>query len=127
MLDTARRGGDRIAKAREHALPAISIFLTLAFAGTLPSVAEELKMRVDGEGNVHFGNSSEPELCCMCQKSLRYEVQPDQTRFDLASGLSRSVGNDRVFLSPDGDAWYCEGVREMGSLSRKCGLVPDLL
>ncbi len=86
--------------------------------------AEPLQMRKDAEGNIHFGNPGNPELCCMCQPAADYQTQPGKVLFSLPAGLKRAVSNDSVFLSPDGQAWYCEGVKEGGRLSQKCGLVP---
>ncbi len=89
--------------------------------------AEGLQERMDVEGNVHFGTSSSPNLCCMCQPALDYETRDSQTIFILQYGLRRAVANERVFLSGDGKAWYCEGNREMGQSSQKCGLTPQAM
>lgn len=95
--------------------------------GGIPASAEALRQSRDTEGNVHFGTSRNPNLCCMCMPALRFESERGRTRFFLPYGLERTVGNDRVFSSQDGKAWYCEGVREMGRSSHKCGLIPALL
>ncbi len=75
---------------------------------------------------MHYGTESDPYLCCMCQPALDYTSDGGSTVFSLEHGLERSVGNDRVFLSQDGRAWYCEGIREIGRSSQKCGLIPPL-
>jgi hypothetical protein len=98
-----------------------AIFLS-ALAGAVS--AEPLVKREDTEGNVHFGTASNPNLCCMCQPALDYETRSGQTIFALQYGLERAVSNERVFLSGDGKAWYCEGTREVGRFGRKCGLTP---
>jgi hypothetical protein len=95
--------------------------------GSVAVSAEILQKRKDAEGNVHFGTSSDPELCCMCQPAIDYETQHGRTTFFLKQGLERAVANDRVFLSGDGKAWYCEGTREMGRFGRKCGLIPQAM
>jgi hypothetical protein len=87
--------------------------------------AEPLAKLEDAEGNVHFGTSVNPNLCCMCQPALDYETRRAQTIFALQYGLERAVSNERVFLSGDGKAWYCEGTREVGRFGRKCGLTPQ--
>ncbi len=89
--------------------------------------AEVLTKRQDAEGNVHYGTERAPDLCCMCRPALRYEAAIGRTVFHLPHGIERAVGNDRVFLSDDGRAWYCEGTRELGRLGRKCGLVPPVM
>ena len=71
--------------------------------------AEALLKHKDAEGNVHFGTASDPYLCCMCQPAVDYETHRGQTKFVLPYGLERAVANARVFLSADGDVWYCEG------------------
>lgn len=96
-----------------------------ALAG--PAAAEPLRKLVDGEGNVHFGTASDPHACCMCQPALDHRTGGDRTTFLLRHGLRRTVGNERVFLSADGEAWYCEGTREIGRFGDKCGLVPPLM
>ncbi|WP_136660413.1 hypothetical protein [Nitratireductor sp. XY-223] len=101
-----------------------AVFLCLA--GTAVD-AQTLQKRQDAEGNVHYGTPANPELCCMCQPALRYETEGGRTRFHLRYGIERAVANERVFLSEDGSAWYCEGAREMGNAGRKCGLVPPVM
>lgn len=95
--------------------------------GNVSVSAEALLKRKDAEGNVHFGISSNRNLCCMCQPALDYETRHGQTIFVLQYGLERAVANERVFLSGDGKAWYCEGDREMGLSSQKCGLTPQVM
>lgn len=92
-----------------------------------PASAEPLHKRMDAEGNVHYGTATDPNLCCMCRPALSYAPQGGRTVFFLRHGLERAVGNERVFISADGRAWYCDGVREMGRATRKCGLVPPLM
>ena len=89
--------------------------------------AEALLKYNDAEGNTHFGTASNPHLCCMCQPAVDYKTGRGQTNFVLPYGLERAVANERVFLSEDGDAWYCEGNREMGQFSQKCGLTPQTM
>ena len=89
--------------------------------------AEVLLKHKDAEGNVHFGTASNPHLCCMCQPAVDHETRHSQTNFVLPYGLERAVSNERVFLSGDGDAWYCEGNREMGQFGQKCGLTPQTM
>ena len=94
---------------------------------TVPAAvsAEALQKRWDADGAVHFGTSANPNLCCMCQPAVDYGTSGGRTRFHLRHGLERTVANERVYLSTDGAAWYCEGLREMGRSGRKCGLVPQ--
>ena len=95
--------------------------------GDVAVSAEALLKRKDAEENVHFGTSSNPNLCCMCQPALDYETRHSQTTFVLQYGLERAVANERVFLSGDRKAWYCEGNREMGLSSQKCGLTLQVM
>ena len=95
--------------------------------GAEAASAEALLKYRDAEGSIHFGTASNPHLCCMCQPALDYEARSGQTKFILPYGLERAVSNGRVFLSGDGEAWYCEGNREMGRFSQKCGLTPQTM
>jgi len=107
-----------------------TLFLAVAIVMAPPGVsagAEPLRKRTDAEGNVHYGTASDPYACCMCEQALGYESHAGNTTFLLRHGLTRIVGNERVFVSGDGEAWYCEGTREMGRFGRKCGLVPPLM
>ena len=95
--------------------------------GTGAASAEALLKYKDAEGSTHFGTASNPHLCCMCQPAVDYETHRGQTNFVLPYGLERAVSNGRVFLSGDGEAWYCEGDREMGQFNQKCGLTPQAM
>ena len=102
-----------------------STFLAI-FAAACVAKAAQLEKFVDPEGNIHFGTPSNPTQCCMCQQAVRFVSGPGNVTFSLRQGLERTVGNDRVYLSPDRDPWYCEGVREGGRLTEKCGFVPQM-
>lgn len=123
---TLRPGLSRLPGSRKLLRALLRITIVVCTASTAVS-AQPLQKREDAEGNVHFGTLSDPMLCCMCQPALDYETRHSQTTFFLEHGLERAVSNDRVYLSGDGKAWYCEGIREMGHFSRKCGLTPQVM
>ena len=107
-------------------LPYLGFAIFIVFADATVC-AQELRKRTDSEGNVHYGTTKNPNLCCMCQPALGFKSHSSITVFSLQYGLERVVGNDRVFLSEDRKAWYCEGNRDSGKLDKKCGLVPSAM
>jgi hypothetical protein len=112
--------------ARNRPASRLLAFLLAGLAALGPAMAAELQKRVDLEGNIHFGTADEADLCCMCRRAAGFEFRSGKTLFRLNHGIDRVVSNSDVYLSADGEAWYCEGVREQGALGRKCGLVPQL-
>ncbi len=101
--------------------------LIVVCSGNAAVSAEALQKRKDADGNLHFGTSGNPNLCCMCQPALEFESHNSRTIFLLRYGLERAVANESVYLSLDNSAWYCEGYREMGKTGQKCGLIPQAM